>query len=138
MFWGCSSLTSIIISNSVTSIGNYSFNICPSLTSVTVLNPIPVAITQYVFTNQANATLYVPMGSRNAYLSANYWKEFNKVFETDYSGIDQIKIRENGFSEQRVEERDWYTIDGKQVDKPKKGFSIIRMSDGTVRKVFVK
>ncbi|MBQ4143359.1 MAG: leucine-rich repeat domain-containing protein, partial [Thermoguttaceae bacterium] len=34
--WGCTSLTSVTIPNSVTSIGNYAFFLCKSLTSVTI------------------------------------------------------------------------------------------------------
>ena len=37
-FWGCSSLTSISIPNSMTSIGAYSFRGCSSLTSITIPN----------------------------------------------------------------------------------------------------
>ena len=78
-FDGCSGLTSIIIPSSVTSIGECAFSGCSSLTSVTVLNPSPVALTQYVFSNRANATLYVPAGSKAAYQAADYWKEFNEI-----------------------------------------------------------
>jgi hypothetical protein len=48
---------------------------------VTVKNPIPVSIEGYTFTNRAEATLYVPYGSRNAYLKADYWKEFGTIVE---------------------------------------------------------
>lgn len=61
--------------------GDYAFEWCKSLTSVTVLNPTPVAIDQYVFSNRNNATLYVPMGSKSAYQAANYWKEFKAIIE---------------------------------------------------------
>ena len=83
-FCRCSGLTSIMIPNSVTSIENGAFCGCSGLTSVTVLNPTPVAITQYVFTNRLNATLYVPKGSRSAYEAADYWKEFKEIVEIDF------------------------------------------------------
>ncbi len=83
-FYNCSGLTSIMIPNSVTSIENGAFCGCSGLTSVTVLNPTPVAITQYVFTNRLNATLYVPKGSRSAYEAADYWKEFKEIVEIDF------------------------------------------------------
>jgi hypothetical protein len=32
----------------------------------------------------------------------------------------------------------YYTIDGKPISNPKKGISIIRMSDGSAKKIIVK
>ena len=139
-FFGCSDLTTVTIPNSVTNIGNKAFNGCTSLTSVTALNPTPVTITDNVFTYRKNATLYVPKGSKSAYQAADYWKEFKEIVEIDVTGIDQICFQENGNDEQGINEEGavWFTIDGKQVDKPKKGINIIRMSDGTTKKVVAK
>jgi hypothetical protein len=39
-FYGCTSLTSVIIPNSVTSIGSWAFKDCESLTSVTIPNSV--------------------------------------------------------------------------------------------------
>ena len=138
--FGSCGLTSITIPNSVTSIGSWAFSSCSKLTSVTALNPTPIAITQNVFTNRTNATLYVPKGSKDAYKAKNYWKEFKEIVEIETTGIDQISFQENGNGEQVIDQEGavWYTIDGKQIDKPKKGINIIRMSDGTTRKVLVK
>ena len=80
-FFYCQSLSSIIIPENVTSIGNYAFYGCIKLTSVSVESPTPVAITSTSFSNRANATLYVPAGSKAAYEAADYWKEFKEIIE---------------------------------------------------------
>ena len=81
-FQYCNSLTTITIPESVTSIGAYTFQYCDNLTSVTVENTVPVVLTDGdVFSNRANATLYVPAGSKEAYASAAVWSEFKEIVE---------------------------------------------------------
>lgn len=80
-FYDCTGLTSIEIPNSVTSIGTLAFNGCSTLTSVKVENEIPLQIGSGVFSNRANATLYVPAGSKAAYEAADYWNEFKEIVE---------------------------------------------------------
>lgn len=65
----------------MTTIGNEAFSGCTDLTSVTVRTIDPISIYPYTFTNRANATLYVPIGSKDAYETANYWKEFGVIEE---------------------------------------------------------
>ena len=69
----------------MTNIGGYAFDECSSLTSVTVENPTPLTIEQFTFTDRANATLYVPIGSKSAYQAADYWKEFKEIIEKNMS-----------------------------------------------------
>ena len=78
-FLDCNSLTSVTIPSNVTSIGIYAFG-CTNLTSVTVGKSDPVSITANTFTNCANATLYVPAGSKTTYQNADYWKDFKEIF----------------------------------------------------------
>ena len=80
-FFYCSDLTSVTIPNSVTSIDDTAFSGCDKLTKVTMENPNPLAIESYTFPNCANATLYVPRGSKAAYKAADNWKKFKAIVE---------------------------------------------------------
>ena len=86
-FEGCSGLTSVTIPSSVTSIGSYAFYGCSGLTSVTIDRTQPLSIGSGTFSNRANATLYVPAGSKEAYEAAYYWKEFKEIKEIKESNI---------------------------------------------------
>ena len=91
-FDGCSNLTSITIPNSVTSIGTHAFDGCSALTSVTVGNSTPVELTDgNTFSNHANATLYVPAGSREAYEEASVWNEFKEIIENITFADSEVK-----------------------------------------------
>ncbi len=104
-FFSCSNLSNVIIPSTVTSIGNYAFYGCSNLTSVYCNRREPLSIESKVFYNPSKATLYVPEGSREAYMAAPYWKDFGNIIEinpvlpepdvldpdepdTDYSAID--------------------------------------------------
>ena len=79
-FDGCTGLTKIIIPSTVEAIGSYAFRSCGSLTTVTARNETPVTISSAsTFSNRANATLYVPKASLEAYKAANRWKDFNPI-----------------------------------------------------------
>jgi hypothetical protein len=81
VFGYCTGLTSIEIPSSVTCISEGAFLCCVSLTSVKVNWEIPISISSYEFENRANATLYVPNGTKAAYEAADYWKEFKAIKE---------------------------------------------------------
>ena len=116
-FSGCSALPNVIIPNSVTTIGESAFNGCSALTSVTIGSSVtsiqdkafyncpvlrdvkckastpPTMAAQTVFddalyTDQTNmSALTVPMGSRSAYESANWWKDFMVIMEETYDFV---------------------------------------------------
>jgi len=130
-FRGCSGLTSVTIPNSVTSIRNYAFYGCSGLTSVYsyIENPTNNTGSNFDNSNYSNATtLYVPYGTKNKYLSTTGWKNFVNIVEMDETAVKEI-------SASNTNEAKYYSLDGKQISQPQKGLNILKMSDGTTRKV---
>ena len=90
-FSGCSALQSVSIPASVHSIGYRAFgksdampmSDCSELISVTVGMELPIAIYQNVFSNSANATLYVPKGCKDVYEETDYWNDFKEIVEKE-------------------------------------------------------
>lgn len=80
-FRSCTALTAINIPAGVTSIGAYAFEECTSLTSVTVNAETPITITSDVFSNRANATLYVPYGTKSQYRTTADWSSFSNMWK---------------------------------------------------------
>ena len=79
----CANLWSINLPKGLTTIGKDAFYDC-NLNEVIVQNPVPVVLENAnTFSNLANATLYVPAGSKAAYKAAPIWQDFKKIVESD-------------------------------------------------------
>ena len=80
-FWGCNNLEKVIIPKTINTIGYSAFWGCDNLHSVTVKSANPIRLHEDVFSSQASATLYVPLGSKAMYAKANVWKRFKDIVE---------------------------------------------------------
>ncbi|MEE1220206.1 MAG: T9SS type A sorting domain-containing protein, partial [Bacteroidales bacterium] len=91
-FWGCSSLTSVTIPNSVTSIGGGAFIGCSSLQNITCLATTPPTLSDNpVFSLPNTATLTVPCGTFEVYNSSDWNIFFAGRIEEDCGGIEQAE-----------------------------------------------
>ena len=69
-------LISVEIGDCVTSIGEYAFNDCGSLTSITVNATTPPALGGRAFRSTNNCPIYVPSASVSSYQSASGWSSY--------------------------------------------------------------
>ncbi len=164
-FYGCTNLKNVRIGEGVTTIGDYAFSGCASLdffafgsrvqnigkeafsdcTAITKL--ISSAQTPPVCGSQAlddinkwECTLIVPEGRVDAYRAAEQWKEFFFIEEGNGIATDiEDNMVNNPYpltNNQDVE--DVYDLQGRKQGSMQPGLNIIRMSDGTTRKVVMK
>ncbi len=133
-FQDCSSLTSVTIGNSVASIGYLAFKDCTALVKLVSLNTTPPTCGDNALRDidKEKSTLYVPKNSLEAYKAADQWKDFNNMEEMEDTGVSLPGSNGNN----KVVKR--YDTNGRMTDKPFKGLNILKMGDGTVKKVMVK
>ena len=81
VFNSCNSLTSITIPNSVTSIGDYTFYYCSGLTRIYCKAIVPPSIVGAWTFYGVSAKLYVPTGSKAAYTAADEWGYYFRTIE---------------------------------------------------------
>ena len=82
-FSNCSNLTSIIIPDSVTSIGSSAFSSCSSLTSITIGNSV-TSIGNYAFNGCSGLTDVYYSGDINAWVSIDFGnREANSLYYAD-------------------------------------------------------
>ena len=91
-FSGCSDLTSVVIPDCVTSIGEEAFYNCTGLTSVTSEIKVPFAFGSEAFEDiSPNCVLYVPKGTRNAYIAAGWTEDIFRGGIVEMGGGDDIR-----------------------------------------------
>lgn len=126
VFKGCTGAKKLSLPSTLATIGDGAFSGCDSLAYVVNYAAVPQTITDNVFTTYN--TLCVLDGSLQAYRSAYGWYNFYIIGGAD-NGVDGIDGGEEAYPV------DYYTPAGMRVDENCRGIVIVRMSDGTTRKV---
>lgn len=136
-FYGCDSLKSIELPSQLNEIGQYAFWHCPNLKTVVSHIKEPFETELFgpympgpIFKDiHPEAILFVPKGTREAYYEKKWDEGFKQVIEMTDTSVDGLRAR--------FPIAVSYSIDGRQSPSHH-GVNLLRMSDGTVRKVLVK
>lgn len=133
VFKGCTSLTSVNIPSSVTRIGYNAFRSCKGLKSIYVYAEKVPSVSSSTFggCDLKNCTLYVPNGTYDAY-NRSPFGDFENIVEFDATSIH------NTVATPKAQETARYAVNGQRLTAPIKGINLVKYSDGTVKKEFVK
>ena len=149
-FSGCASLDYFAFGSKVEEIGQEAFSDCISVTKlISKAKTPPTCGTQALDDiNKWECTLIVPEGSIDAYRQAEQWKEFFFIEEGNGIATSIEAIDDTIFDTKCTQEtgiQDVYDLQGRKVGTDmqqangcKGGVRIVRLADGTTRKVVVK
>lgn len=84
-------LKEVTLPSTITSLNNDVFYNCRSLTTLRVKMKTPIAIGD-IFTLNALENLYVPVGTKALYETADGWKNFKNIIEMDLKPILENKV----------------------------------------------
>lgn len=130
-FEGDLNLKYVYLPTGVTSICDGAFKYCSNLVQIISMSTIAPNCDTDAFSGvNKNCTVYVQIGSGANYKSAPEWQKLN-IMEKDLSGIIP-SIQENPKEVAR------YNAAGIQIKKVTRGINIIRMNNGTTKKVWIK
>lgn len=121
-FRDCEQITSLYIPNSITNIGEYAFEGCSNLCTITC-NCLTPPVANNSFYNYKDASVYVPYNSIQQYENAENWRQFEDFIgigkETEIDGISYMVYSEDGSawvlkgtSKDEITLPDHITIDG--------------------------
>ena len=136
-FVDCSKLATVIIPNTITTIGDYAF-IRSGLTDMyCYAEQLPEIGSEIFQDTYRKVTLHVPASSLDAYSNAEQWKEFPNIVALTDSDPTPTGITVPIVAPQPTI-TECYDLSGSRTSQPQRGVNIIKMSDGTKKKVFVK
>ena len=126
-------ITSVVIPSTITTLGEYVFQNCRDLTSVTVSWQSPISAgSAFYGVDRSKCTLYVPQGTEQDYWLADVWGDFGKIVEYAPTGIDKVTTSTD------AKELSRYSVNGQRLSAPAKGLNIVKYSDGSVKKIAVQ
>lgn len=129
-------MNTFIVGTNVASIGQNAFSGCTTLTKLISLatNPPACGTNALNDINKWDCTLTIPENTLAKYQAADQWKDFFFIEEKDLSGINTITMDDGT----EMEIKDTYDINGKKTTGLQRGLNIVKLKDGTIRKVVIK
>lgn len=130
-FQNCGNLIYMFIGNGMQTIGANAFGNCNSLKKIDCYAMVPPEIRYSTFSgvDAKKVALIVPSDSYDLYSKHEIWKEF--FIKTSVNGIPED-------AGSGIAGGEWYGLNGYRRKAQQPGLNIIRMNDGTTRKVLVK
>ena len=126
-------MTFVTIPNSVTSLGNYCFWDCSSLTSIYMFPSTPPSTGSNIFEDTPLETVYVvDEDAKTAYQVQEPWNQYAIVVVMP-TGIEELETDKTSPSIVG-----YYDLSGRPINGKQRGAVILRYSDGSSRKVMVK
>ena len=159
-FYECNNLTSISIPNNVMSIGKGAFAYCLKLATVIIPGSI-TSIGDYAFIFSGlkdmycyaeqlpeigsdifretyyKETLHVPAEAVDAYRYAEQWKDFENIVALTDDDPNPTGIIVPATTQQPAIV-ELYDLSGRRTSQPQRGVIIVKMNNGTTKKVVVK
>ena len=133
-FYGCHNLETLVIGRNVSFIGDGNFIFCGLKDIYCYAEDVPWAEKAFegveVDGSPDDITLHVAANSIKDYQSSYPWSNFKEIVALDASGIKSIE------ADNRVIQIN--SIRGERLEAPSKGINIIKMKDGTTKKILVK
>ena len=139
-FQDCTDLAAVVIGNSLEKIEIFAFYNCPNLQNVyCYAEQVPDAHMLYgnpVFDGSiSNAKLHVPAASIDVYRTEELWNGFESIVALK---DDDPKTGITDVNQNNTTGKQYYSLDGKRMVTLQRGLNIVKLSDGTTRKVSVK
>jgi hypothetical protein len=118
-FYGCSSVETLYISNTIETIGDYAFAECDRILEIKIGSKYAIMASENIFSKNTynNACLYVPAGRKFAYERTAPWNSFY-IMEMDFTRIEDVKCENEA-------KGTIYDLRGRMVDNPINGVYII-------------
>ena len=139
IFSGCSDLISITIGDGINNIGQDAFRNCLYLADVYCYAKVPTTdINAFRDSGIEYVTLHVPASYIAGYKKTNPWSGFGEIVALTDDDPKPTGIGRTTTDASSMGEENWYTLDGQRTEQPRKGVNIVKMSDGTVKKVVIK
>ncbi len=133
-FAGCESIETLEIPSTVKSVGSEAFNETMSLTEIIMHPTTPPSTDGNLYSEfydgYSITKLRVPAPSVSAYKASPEWGKFAQIEGT--AAIEGISI---DFEKSSI--LDIYNVNGDRINEPVNGVNIIRMNDGSTKKVLI-